>query len=70
MQLIFMSANQKELIGQPCKAVELNIFQKKFLKKSYAKKTPEQIFIEFKQMIKQCVNNFALDFLINNYQQY
>ena len=50
--------------------MELNIFQKKILKKSYAKKTPEQIFIEFKQMIKQCVNNFVLDFLINNDKQY
>ena len=46
------------------------MFQKKFLKKSYAKETSEQIFIEFKQMIKQCVNNFALDFLINNDKQY
>ena len=46
------------------------MFQKKFKKKSYAKETSEQIFIEFKQMIKQCVNNFVLDFLINNDKQY
>ena len=44
-------------------ALELNIFKKK-LKDSLAAKILQQLFIEYKQMNQQCVDNFILDLLI------
>ena len=45
-------------------ALKLSTFQKKLENSQKTKINSQKIFIEYKHMIKKCVDNFALDLLI------